>query len=399
MGDGGHAAGGQALGYFFQCMWALVELGRRAVDSPTIELRLESLDDIQFDREGTPSELLQTKHSVDTPTNLTVYSDQLWRTLNVWMDTWPKLDGDVILRLATVAKVPEDSPLAALRADSDPRDIGGALAAISEAAAKSTSKKSEKWRAKFLELRPEEKHALISAIQIQDQNPGASDLDEALVSVFRWAIKRGQEDAFLAQLKGWWAGIAVDLLADQRSSVSGLTLSSELEDIVDRFHPENLPVHPDIFFLKFTESDADVYGDAVFVQQLMWISMENPRLWKAVRDYHRAFVQRSEWIKSQQISESELRRYAFALFDEWESIFDECCARLKRGAESPEELGQEVLSTLSREARARLRPRFDEGWFLRGTLHTMANGETDCSIGWHPDFVQRVKNLMAGASV
>ena len=30
----GHSAAGQALGYFHQCMWALVELGRRAGPTP-----------------------------------------------------------------------------------------------------------------------------------------------------------------------------------------------------------------------------------------------------------------------------------------------------------------------------------------------------------------------------
>ena len=51
----GHGAGGQALGYVHQCLWALVELGRRAADDPAVELRLEALDDIQFEVRGTPS--------------------------------------------------------------------------------------------------------------------------------------------------------------------------------------------------------------------------------------------------------------------------------------------------------------------------------------------------------
>lgn len=398
MTQGGHSAGGQALGYVFQCLWALVELGRRAVDSPDIELKLESLDDIEFDLDGAPTELLQTKHSVAPPTTLSPYSEELWRTLNVWIDNRPKVEDDVILRLVTVAVVPEDSPLVGLRAEGETRDVGLALDAITDAAKDANSTKTEPWREKFLKLRPDERHSLVSAIQLQDRNPPAGDLDAAIVSVFRWAIRRGQEDAFLGQIKGWWTGVAVELLDRRRGSINGYELSAELEDIVERFHPENLPIHPDLYFLKFTERDAVAYSDATFVQQLLWVSLENPRLWKAVRDYHRAFTQRSEWIKAQQVSESELRRYAYALHDEWEWVFDDCCERMKRDCLTPQATGQEVLATLSRDAKARLRPRFDEGWFLRGTLHAMANGETDFAIGWHPEFVQKMKLLVGGTS-
>lgn len=60
--DSSHSAAGQALGYVHQCMWALVELGKRANSEPATQLRLEVLDDIEFDKAGSPYELLQTKH-------------------------------------------------------------------------------------------------------------------------------------------------------------------------------------------------------------------------------------------------------------------------------------------------------------------------------------------------
>lgn len=83
--SGTHSAAGQALGYFHQCMRALAELGRRGALEPTVEMRIEMLDDIDFSYGGSPTELLQMKHHLD-PGTVTMNSVDLWRSLNVWMD-------------------------------------------------------------------------------------------------------------------------------------------------------------------------------------------------------------------------------------------------------------------------------------------------------------------------
>jgi hypothetical protein len=42
----------------------------------------------------------------------------------------------------------------------------------------------------------------------------------------------------------------------------------------------------------------------------------------------------------------------------------------------------------------RLRERFDEPFVTRGTLHELADR---LSVGWHPDFVARLEELLAPA--
>src|SRR5690349_19274250 len=114
--ESAHAAAGQALGYFQQCMRALAELGRRTASNPSVAMRLETLDDIDFTEAGSPTELLQTKHHIGAGT-LSVNSVDLWRTLNVWMGF--SLAETPILRLVTTQVA--DDTLALLR-DGNERD-------------------------------------------------------------------------------------------------------------------------------------------------------------------------------------------------------------------------------------------------------------------------------------
>ncbi len=59
-----HAAPGSALGYLYQCRYALFATLRRARVAADVLVLLETRDDIHFERDGTADELLQTKHHI-----------------------------------------------------------------------------------------------------------------------------------------------------------------------------------------------------------------------------------------------------------------------------------------------------------------------------------------------
>lgn len=391
-----HSASGPALGYVHQCLWALVELGRRAPDDPAVQLRLEALDDVQFEHDGTPVELLQTKHHIGNAAPLTLQSVDLWRTLNAWMDA--KTATPVILRLVTTQALQDGSPLAELRAANQSRDEAGALEALCEAASAGDNKATAAWRRKFLELDATDRELLISRIAIEDSSASARQLDQELARTFRIAMPRGKELVFLQLLQGWWVRIAVRLLSAEIHSVSGEDLLATVEDIVDQLRLDNLPIHPDVL-VEIDESITSTYSDREFVQQLLWIAFDKTRLWKAIRDYHRSYTLRSYWLRNQLVAETEIDRFAFSLHDEWEQIFDAKIAAMTRSGRTDAEIvGQEVLEELVRESRARLRDRFSEQWFSRGTLHALADGELGSRIGWHPDFEKRLEDLLKHAS-
>jgi hypothetical protein len=391
---GSHSAAGNALGYLYQCQWALVELAERGREDPTAELRLETLDDIDFMRDGTPEELLQVKHHVNVATDLTENNADLWRSINSWLDTVDlTLDKIPILRLLTTAEIPQDGVLAKLRVGGE-RDTTAALQALEKAATGSSSKKTEPWRTAFLKKSQKHRESLVSAIVIDDGAPHARDIDKSLLKVFFYNAPRGREEDYLRYLKGWWSGISVSLLDRSLGAIKAEDLRLQAEDLRDQFGPQSLPMDPAVMN-RFSHQDAQIYRDNTFVTQLMWIAIDENRLLKAIRDYHRAYTQRSEWLRRGYLCEREIDRFAFALFDEWEQIFDRLLAKARRqGIASDEDTGMEIFEDLCSNSRARIRERFDQGWLNRGTLHQLAEGFCDMTIGWHPDFESKLQNLL-----
>lgn len=391
---GSHSAAGNALGYLYQCQWALVELAERGREDPSVELRLEALDDIDFMSDGTPDELLQVKHHVTPASDLTENNTDLWRSINAWLDTIDlSLDRIPVLRLLTTAEVPNSGVLSKLRSGPE-RDASAALVALESAATNSRSRTTAPWRQAFLSRSPEHRAALVEAIVIDDGAPHAADIDKSLRKAFGYVVPRGREDDYIRYLKGWWSGISVSLLDRSLQAVKAEDLRVQAEDLRDQFGPQTLPLDPQVM-AKFAPEDADVYRDRTFVTQLLWIALDETRLLKAIRDYHRAYTQRSEWLRRGYLCEAEIDRFAFALHDEWEQVFDRLAARAKRAGDvTPEDTGMAVFEDVCANSRARIRERFDQGWLNRGTLHQLAEGFAGLTIGWHPEFERRLEALL-----
>lgn len=386
-----HSAAGQALGFVHQCMWALVELGKRANTEPATQLRLEALDDIEFDITGTPSELLQVKHHTRGNGSITAHTVDLWRTLNVWMDL--TISDKLVLRLVTTQRLDDDSGLVHLR-NGEQRNTDRAVNELMYAARESTNSTTQPWRQKFLALTEAQRANLVDSIVIDDGSFLANQVDSELVRIFRYAFPIGRDEVFLHLLKGWWYGISVQLLKGTLDFATGQDLILQVTEIADQLKSDNLPIDPSVM-QEHDKSISEFYKDRPFVQQLLWIALDDNRLWKMIRDYHRSQSQRSFWLRHQLMSETELDRFAFRLNDEWEQIFDSCVSAMKReGRIDYDIVGQEILDELARESRARLRNRFEEPWFNRGMFHALADGELGYRIGWHPDFEAKLEEML-----
>ena len=396
----GHSAAGQALGYLHQVQWALVELARRAPKAPTTQLPEPGyVGDIEIIEGSQSVELTQVKHQVTPATDLTVNSTDLWRSLNVWMDVLTQMPTAEmpVLKLVTTASIPSGGALNFLRRD-DQRNIEAALTQLEIAAREGRNQTSLLWREKFLGLTSADRMALLNLVSIEDGSPSARNVSDTLREALHFALPRGHEETFINYLLAWWYRLSVQLLDRTLEAISVADLETEISDLRDRFLPDNLPMAPDIL-VPFTEEDAVPYRSRQFVMQLMWIALDEPRLWRAIRDYHRAWAQRSEWLRLNLIGETELERYAFKLYDEWDYIFHERLAQLERESEPSGDLvGQQILERLGAESRARVRARFDEPWLNRGTLHALAEGWSGRTIGWHPEFATKLEQLLAGVA-
>lgn len=80
-----HDASGQMLGYLYQVLAALYLL----LDSKygDAQICIEKFDDIAFIEQDEPVLMIQTKHHLYRPGNLSNTSVDLWRTIKSWCDS------------------------------------------------------------------------------------------------------------------------------------------------------------------------------------------------------------------------------------------------------------------------------------------------------------------------
>ncbi len=385
-----HSAAHQALGYLYQSHWPLLQLIQRTGEHPDLALALELHDDVSWEQDGTPVELLQLKHHVNHQRGLGDKDVDLWKTLGVWMDAHVPADPlGPLLTLVTTSTATEGAAHA-LRPDS--RSVELARTLLDAAAAGSTSTSTSDVRERYLALGEAEREVFVSRIYVLDGAPQVgADLETAVRQSLYVALPPNHEDSFLDQLWGWWNRQAVEILQRERDTISGMDVRLKIQEIADGYKPDNLPTLVD-------RDDVDIdlettYGSQVFVEQLRWILHSAAMLQKAMVDYYRAYVQRAQWVERDLIGIGELETFEDNLVDEWERTFDAMQIRLGGNAddEAKEKAGHALFQEVSNQTAVRVRERYTEPFFMRGRLHEFADVGR---VGWHPDFSDRVKELL-----
>jgi hypothetical protein len=79
-----HEASASLAGYLFQCRFALLAGLQAIADRPQLEISIEKFDDVAFEEQGEPVQLVQTKHHLKRTGNLGDASVDLWKTLHIW---------------------------------------------------------------------------------------------------------------------------------------------------------------------------------------------------------------------------------------------------------------------------------------------------------------------------
>ncbi len=111
-----HDAASSALGYLYQSQWPLVELLLRGADQPDAAITVELYNDVAWEENGSPTELLQVKHHLNSTRSLGDKDDDIWRTIRSWLDAGPPGNGSgPILTLVTTETAPDGTAAAALR--------------------------------------------------------------------------------------------------------------------------------------------------------------------------------------------------------------------------------------------------------------------------------------------
>lgn len=284
---GSHSAASSSLGYFYQCRYALLEALRRLPDENPISVTIETLDDVVFQKAGSPIELLQTKHHMSAAGNLADASPDLWTTLRGWIDALTSgAFAQAQLFLITTSACTAGSAAAYLRPET--RDVAKAIERFSATASTSTNQTNLRAYRAFNSLPTARREHLVEAITVLDRSPPIGRLDQQLRSAVFHGAERQFLNSYLQRLEGWWyARVLKQLQEAAPTPILGEEIEAESNRIREQFKHDSLPIDDDIMLATI---DAIGYEDRVFVEQLKLIDVNANRVFHAIRNYYRAFA-------------------------------------------------------------------------------------------------------------
>jgi hypothetical protein len=386
-------AAAAAVGYLYQARLALLLCIPHVNTGVEIEVSLERLDDVSFEKNGTPYELLQTKHHIDRVANLSNASPDIWKTLRVWAQAAkedPSLPSRAKLVLVTTNAAPKDSAAALLRpAHTFPvgskRSPKAANELLSQVAQTSKNEALKPAFATFLALAEPMRSALLSAVEILDNQPLLTNLDRELEHALRLVAPAGMASVAREMLEGWWwPRVCAALMANPPEAIPIGIVEAKLDDIRDILKRDALVA--DFEYAEPGEAEISEYDGFRFVKQLQVIGLGGNRLRFAKRDFYRAFVQRSKWTREHVVLDEELKRFEQRLIEEWEPRFAAMCDAHESSALDEAKLKQDAQQLYQWvETDARFPFRSLTAKFLNvGSYHILAN---DLRVGWHKDYV------------
>lgn len=390
---GQYSAASSALGYFYQCRYALLEALRRLPEGARVCIGIETLDDVVFETDGSALDVLQTKHHINAHANLTDASPDLWKTLRIWIEG--QIDGtipqDAQFFLITTALCGDGTAAAYLRPNG--RDVNKALKNLAATASTSTSETNAPAYQAFSSLNYDARAHLMKSVTVLDASPSIGQLDDRLRQAVFFAVERRFLDSYLQRLEGWWYGRVVrHLLVDSNAGpILGEELEAEASRIRAQFKDESLPVDDDIMRATI---DASGYLDRPFVEQLNLIGINQNRVFHAIRNYYRAFEQRSRWMREDLLYVGELDRYEARLIEEWDLLFQQMRDELGDDAaeDAKTRAAQNLYKWVETGTHHLIRPGVMEPTIARGTYQMLAD---DLRVGWHLEFRERLQALLS----
>lgn len=388
------SAADAALGYLYQVRVALLWSLRRLKTGQNFVVELETLDDVTFESSGQPVELIQTKHHKSRVANLTDASVDLWKTLRVWFEghTKGELPPGASLHLLTTATASQGTAAAYLRLND--RDVDAALKALEATAQSSTSKDNSKAYSIFLEVTSATRKVLLESVVILDGAPCVTGLEQDLRTEIYWAAESSYHDAFLQRLEGWWFRRVLEQLTNisQGDGILSDELEAQMSDLREQFKNDSLPIDEDLLTFSLDEATYAELAESIFVCQIELVKAGKRRIAAAIRDYYRAFSQRSRWLRDDLLLIGDIEIYERRLVEEWELVFEAMQDELGIDAtETAKEAAARSVLTWAERITIPIRPSVIEPFVTRGSLHMLSDR---LDIGWHPEFNHHLEHLL-----
>jgi hypothetical protein len=383
------------LGYLYQVRCALLWTLRRLKVEPDFLVGIETPDDVAFETVGgDPTELLQTKHHRRGTGALTDASPDLWKTLRIWFEGVASraIPRTARLCIITTGTAPDSSAASHLRAKS--RDVKAARQALDATAGSSGNASNAAGYRAYLTASPAERTAILERVVVLDASPTIGDLDGELRQEVYWAAGKEHHAAFLERLEGWWfRSVLRQLGGAPTTRIGSVEVEAQMSDLREQFKQEALPIDDDLLEFTLDDTTRAAHETSIFVRQLELVQAGKRRIAAAIRDYYRAFEQRSRWLRDDLVVGMDLHKYERRLLEEWELVFEAMRDELGDSAAEGAKVtaAQSVLKWAERTPFP-IRPQVTEPFVSRGSFHMLSD---DVRIGWHPEFRDRLALLLA----
>lgn len=379
------SASEQSLGYHYQIRYSLyLLLGEK--DKAEAYITLEKLDDIEvgdIDRQN----LVQTKLHGKTVANLSDKSPDLWKTLRVWSESI--LTGEIDLEntlfiLVTTAKVAPNSIASEFTKEkTEYKTIQATVEALDKISSDSKNKDLKSSFDAYNKLAANQKRNLVERMFINDNSLSIDDLKEKIKFGLRFFLLPNQLESAFSDLQGWWYERCLQHLLGKAEKISLAELLEKTREISNKYRDDTLPIDK---LIKDSQPDEEDYDTRNFVKQLKLVNAGKNSIGVAIRDYYRAFEQRSKWLREKLLNPQEEIDYDKDLKDDWKARF----AFIEDDYDETEETACiEVSKNFYKEFYANshpqlfIRPSVRESFIVRGSCQILSDKK---EIGWHPKY-------------
>ena len=374
------------LGYLYQARYALylsLRKIREVRDPDECIVSIEKLDDVAFEIDGSPTDIIQTKYH-GSEGNLTDRSADFWKTIRVWAEAITKGDLDPVkssFTLVTTQSPPESGLVTALL-PTPSRDVYAARALLDKISEETSNATNLSAYSAYNALPDWKKEQLVGSINILCRSVSILDVLDLMKKELRLTIGSSHVDAFLTRLEGeWFKRFIIAMSSPEENSVCLGEVVAIIDDLRSQFSLTNLTVD----YADVEPEDIDVEGDErVFVEQLRLIGVPSSAIRLAIIYYYRAYEQRSRWSRDGLVKPGELNSYLKRLEEEWINHSSLIFPSADVGDfDEIKESGRKVYKKCQNEGALAIRRDFNHPYVARGTYHTLAD---DLRVGWHPHY-------------
>lgn len=386
-----HQASEQMLGYLYQVKYALILLLK--AENGRYQISIEKYDDVAFSDDDDPKIMIQLKHHIGKQGNLSDASTDLWRTLKVWVDAITDNDellNDTDFLLVTTAIAPDGCAASYLKREN--RNVDTAYHLLKQVATTSSNQAHRDYYSAFIGLGEAGAKKLLKKICVVDGASNVVDASAELLKAVRYACIPKFEQQICDRIEGWWYRQAIlALCSDTPVYITQQELRAVIVSISQQYADDNLPIDEMASDSVSGENSSD---DRTFRKQLEWIGIGTYGMRSASRDYYKASLHRSNWIRNEMLFLRELDEYESKLIDEWEHQFGfmedvvlslgETVSEERKAAE-----GRSLYKNIENKD-IKIRPRVDAPFVMRGSYHILSDQQR---LGWHIDYKKKLEEL------